>query len=37
MKLKSKPWICAGIENSIKMKNKVFKNYFSKKDVALKN
>ena len=37
LKLKTKPWITAGIQNSIKIKNRLFKNYINKKDFTLKN
>ena len=37
LKLKTKPWIIAAIQNSIKIKNKVFNNYINKKDITLKN
>ena len=36
LKLKAKPWITSGIQNSIKIKNKLLKNYFNKKDITLK-
>ena len=36
-KLKTKPQITAGIQNSIKIKNRLFKIYLNKKDVKLKN
>ena len=37
LKLKAKPWITAGIQNSKQIKNKLFKNYINKKNIALKN
>ena len=37
MKLKAKPWITAGIQNSIKIKNRIYKNYINKKDFTLKD
>ena len=37
LKLKTIPWITAGIQNSIKTKNRLFKNYINKKDSTLKN
>ena len=37
LKLKTKPFITAGIQNSIKIENRLFKNYINKKDFTLKN
>ena len=36
LKLENKPWITAGIQNSTKIENKLFKTYSNKKDIALK-
>ena len=36
LKLKTKPGWTAGIQNSIKIKNKLFKHYINRKDIALK-
>ena len=36
LEIKTKPWKTAGIQNSIKIKNKLFKNYLNKKDITLK-
>ena len=35
--MKTKVWIIAGIQNYIKIKNKVFKYFISKNDITLKN
>ena len=37
LKLKSKLWITAGIQNSINIKNNLFKTYICKKDITPKN
>lgn len=37
LKMKTKVWIIAGIQNYIKIKNKVFKYFISKNDITLKN
>ena len=37
LKLKTKPWITACIQNSIKIKNKLFQDYINKKNITLKN
>ena len=36
LKLENKLWITAGIQNSTKIKNELFKTYINKKDIALK-
>ena len=36
MKFKSKPWITLGLQKSISVKNKLFKNFINKKDPLLK-
>ena len=36
-RLKTKPWITAAFQNSIKIKNKLIENHISKKDITLKN
>ena len=36
LELKMKPWVTAGIKNSIQIRNKLFKNYINKKGIAIK-
>ena len=36
MKFKSKPWISLGLQKSIFVKNKLLKNFITKKDPILK-
>ena len=36
LKLKTKPWVTVGIQNSTKVKNDFLKNYINKKDITLK-
>ena len=37
LELKMKPWVTAGIKNSIQIRNKLFKNYINKEVIAVKN